>query len=102
MFGVRVIYRKIRYIYILTTTLLYFNLANLAKQDMTPTGKADEVCRVTAAQISDCGQVEFSLLYPVAASLRKLIKPLPDHHGRVTSKEPSASSFVLRDTKEES
>jgi hypothetical protein len=64
---------------------------------MTPTGKADdEVCRATAAQISECGQVEFSLLYPVAASLRKLIKPLPDHHGRVTSKKPSASNFVLR------
>jgi hypothetical protein len=69
---------------------------------MTPTGKADyEVCGVTAAQItSDCGQVEFSVLYPVAASLRKLIKLLRDHHGRVTSKEPSASDFVLCERKE--
>ena len=60
-------------------------------------------CGATASQItSDCGQVESSLLYPVAARLLKLIKPLPDHHGRVTFREPSASNFVLRESKEES
>lgn len=57
----------------------------------------------TAAQIaSDCGQVESSLLYTVAVRFRKLIKLLPDHHGRVTFREPSASYFVLRESKEES
>jgi hypothetical protein len=70
---------------------------------MTPTGKADdEVCGAIAAQrASDCGQVKFSLLNPVAARILKLIKPLPDHHGRVTFREPSASNFLLRESKEE-
>jgi hypothetical protein len=74
------------------------------KNDMTPTGKADDEVRgTTAAQIAIvCGQVESSLLYTVAARFRKLIKPLPDHHGRVTVRDPFASNFVLRESKEES
>ena len=72
--------------------------------NLTPTGRADdEVCGATNAQITrDCGQVESPLVYPVAASLLKLIKPLTDHHGRVTPKQPAASKFVLRKSKEES
>jgi hypothetical protein len=71
---------------------------------MTLAGKADdEVCEATAAQMAiDCGQVESFLLYSFTARLHKLIKPLPDHHGRVTFREPSASNFVLRESKEES
>jgi hypothetical protein len=78
--------------------------SRIPKKIWPHTGKKDdEVCGATAVQIaSDCGQVESSLLYPVSARFRKLIKPLPDHHGRVTFRDPSASNFMPRESKEES